>query len=234
MDYRLLTTDSPSWIKRYSHRRRFEIAARLLQLQPSDRFLDFGAGDGYLMSLLHETCVSAEVTAFDPDPEMTAALQELPGIKVVSDSTELPSGQFDKVGCFEVMEHIHPDELPRLLTEISRLVSPTGTVLISVPIEIGLPALLKNAARGIIGQPHHGSSLRNVLRSFLRMNISRSTEFYWGHIGFDHRKLLDLLQSKGWKISKTVASPWPLFGTSLNSQLFLVATIERRTGTRDP
>jgi trans-aconitate methyltransferase len=93
VEYRLLTTESSSWIKRVSHGRRFRIAFQLLDLQQPDRFLDFGAGDGYLFRLLTSQQSGAEIFAFDPDPEMVASFRTSENAeRVVADPSALATG----------------------------------------------------------------------------------------------------------------------------------------------
>jgi hypothetical protein len=96
--------------------------------------------------------------------------------------------------------------------EIDRLLAPKGTLILSVPIEVGVASLLKNVVRRAIGHSHSGASTANVLRALFGRRVERVPTYYWGHIGFDHRELAARLSSSGWSIARRVGSPWPLLG----------------------
>jgi len=51
-------------------------------------------------------------------------------------------GLFDYVTCFEVLEHFSPQNQYEALKKMHSVVKPTGTVIISVPIEKGFPSFI--------------------------------------------------------------------------------------------
>ena len=65
-----LTVNSPSGIKRWSHRSRFVRALELGDLAPGQVIADYGAGDGYLLQQAIEQGAGqgggAELWAFEP------------------------------------------------------------------------------------------------------------------------------------------------------------------------
>ena len=58
-------------------------------------------------------------------------------------------GAYDAIYCMEVLEHV-VDPAP-LLDTFRRLLAPGGTLVISVPIETGLPVVVKQMVRRIAG-----------------------------------------------------------------------------------
>ena len=58
-------------------------------------------------------------------------------------------GAYDAIYCMEVLEHV-VDPAP-LLDQFNRLLAPGGALVISVPIETGLPVVVKQVARRIAG-----------------------------------------------------------------------------------
>ena len=106
--------------------------------------------------------------------------------------------------CMEVLEHVG-DPLP-LLAEFERLLKPRGALVISVPIETGLPLLVKQFVRRVAGWrgigDYPGTSsytprelvderVRRVERntSFVRCFIAADGTVFHDHKGFNWRVL---------------------------------------------
>lgn len=231
MSYRQLTTESKSGIKRFSHRRRFGLAIRLLDLTANDRFLDFGAGDGYFVGLLRSRCSGAEIIAYDPSPAMFGELRSngdrTTGVVAVDDLARFPAGYFTRIGWFEVVEHLELNRQLLALAEMRHLLASDGTLLISVPTEIGPSSLLKNVVRLAGREPNPDTTLRNVIRSFLGLPGDR-VNYEGGHIGFDYRSIWNVFSASDWKILSITCSPWPILCRFLNSQIFFL--LQRSNG----
>ena len=224
MTYSQLTIDSNSAIKRFSHRKRFSIAQRLLRVSAVHRVLDYGAGDGYFLRVLASTTPAATMIAYDPSEEMLSQIRGATShqaIAAVSDVSTFQDHSFDRIVCLEVLEHMKENEQIDTVRQIRRLLAVDGLLLVSVPVEIGPSAIAKNIARLMVGHSHPGASLRNVVRSAFGMSVERDAARV-SHIGFDHRALKGLFESCGWEVESTVCSPWPLLGSVLNSQIFFV------------
>jgi len=221
MTYSHLTIDSDSAIKRFSHRRRFSLARRLLAVSAGHRVLDYGAGDGYFLRVIGSSHPAATMVAYDPSQEMLSQIRGKAINNAVSDVSSILDHSFDRIACLEVLEHLTEDQQMDTLLQIRRFLTTDGLLLVSVPIEIGPSAIAKNVARLMAGHPHPGASLRNVVRSAFGMPVARDAARL-SHIGFDHRDLRRLFPKCGWEIEATVCSPWPLLGSLLNSQIFFV------------
>lgn len=148
---------SKSALIRWSHRRRFEVAVAKSAAFAGKRVLDFGCGDGTYLAMLLESpyapssAVGAELDAtvvagnrdrFAGRPELKFALQS---------DLEHPDqqGSFDAVVCMECFEHMtEPD---RYLDMLAGLLRPGGRLLLSVPVETGLPVVFKQVVRRVAG-----------------------------------------------------------------------------------
>lgn len=114
-------------------------------LEP-DTFLDAGCGEGFVAQMLLERMPSLQVTGFDFNPSSVAmARAKNPTLTFREASIfEIPfgDGEFDVVGCFEVLEH--QDDPAGALRELARVAK--RAVVLSVPREPYFS--LANAARG--------------------------------------------------------------------------------------
>lgn len=97
-------------------------ADELLSPRPG-KVLEIGVGNGFLSSYLRR--MGVEVTTLDVDPalapDVTASVLAMP----------LPDASFDAVGCFEVLEHLPYEDMPKALSEIRRVTR--GKAVLSVP-----------------------------------------------------------------------------------------------------
>ena len=203
------------------HVQRVEITARLISLvAPSDghfRLLDIGCGEGHLTSRYHQRYPAAEITALDYSiSAISRAVEKYPGIDfVVADAYNPPhcDGYFDVVVCNNLWEHV-PDPL-RLLSGISRVLKPLGSLVISTPSRYRLYNLLR-VVRGRLAErnSHHvteytvgqvleqleygGFQVRSVvgqpmnaridgLRSLAREGVGRILQAYLRLVGSHHQ-----------------------------------------------
>jgi cyclopropane fatty-acyl-phospholipid synthase-like methyltransferase len=225
MSYASLTVDSPSRLKRFSHRRRFDLAIELLELAAGQRVLDYGSGDGYFVRQAVRQVPEAEYWAYDPHPGFFRHLQGLfagTPLHAVQHTADLADASFDGIACCEVFEHLPPEGQQHVLADLVRLVRPGGRIVVSVPIEIGPPALLKNAVRWLSGQTHEGIGPSSVLRSVLGLPVARHVEsgYISSHLGFDFRELERHLRASGLLCARKTFSPLPRLPGICNSQVF--------------
>lgn len=110
--------------------------------------------------------------------------------------------RFDVVTCFETLEHV--GNLHNAIDTLLNSCKAGGTLIISVPNELGMPGLLKYLARKIFrrrpydGFFHEQSEARYVLHLITGQSISlfrsRDTDHWGPHLGFDWRTVLNHLQ----------------------------------------
>jgi SAM-dependent methyltransferase len=148
---------SRSWLIAWSHRRRFESALRLAARFAGGRVLDYGCGDGTFLAMLMSgptppaTAIGAEI-AEDLVADCRTRLAGIPNLSFVLFPELRQSahrGTYDAVVCMEVLEHVV--ELDLVLDSLVGLLAPGGRLLISVPVETGLPLLIKQTVRRIAG-----------------------------------------------------------------------------------
>jgi SAM-dependent methyltransferase len=141
----------------WSHRSRFEMGLRLARRFAGKRLLDYGSGDGTFLAMLDASrtppasALGVEIDLaqvndckrrFADRPRLRFAL-----VGELADETH--RGVYDAVVCMEVLEHVVA--LDSILERLWRALNDSGTLIVSVPVETGLPLLLKQAARRIAG-----------------------------------------------------------------------------------
>lgn len=229
----------------FSHRRRFEMGLRLASMFRGQRLLDYGCGDGTFLALLcaSEDAPASAVGAEIDDAQVNdcrARLGDLRGVTfehIANLDGEAHRGAYDGVVCMEVLEHVVDLEL--IVDRLYRLIANDGTLIVSVPVETGLPLLLKQAARRVAGWRGIGDypgtspyTLREYAASVFAgraPHIARpvyNTEGpglpFHDHKGFNWRVLGDRL-SRQFEVRRVVASPFPALGYQFATQVWFVA-----------
>jgi ubiquinone/menaquinone biosynthesis C-methylase UbiE len=102
----------------------------LNSLTNSRRILDYGAGTGDFASKMATS--DWKVTAYEPDHHAKSKiLNKNNSIKVVDSLDSLPSGSFDVITLWHVLEHVH--SINTTLYQFFNLLAPGGHLLIAVP-----------------------------------------------------------------------------------------------------
>lgn len=134
-------------------------------------------------------------------------------------------GRFDVVTCFEVLEHFPVDLQVETLHKLRKIVKDDGTIIVSVPIESGLPALVKNLIRYLTIYKGNESvyALKNVLASVFERPIPscRTGSSYLSHMGF-YVADVEALLKRQFRIDDRVYSPFCALGKNVNSQVYFV------------
>jgi 2-polyprenyl-3-methyl-5-hydroxy-6-metoxy-1,4-benzoquinol methylase len=229
MSYSNQTINNKSSIKRFSHKRRFQVALSLLDLKINDSILDFGTGEGHLLKLLAEQKDVKEIVGYEPVIDMFQELSvnienlNYNNIQIIYDLESLKEKEFDYVSCFEVFEHFSKNEQNKFLEEIRKITKNDGHIIISVPLEIGLSALFKNTIRILVGQKQSNSSLKSIMKAVFCFPDNRIQKGYiHSHIGFNHNNLEELFKINQLKIIKKQYSPFKYLFGLLNSQIFYI------------
>lgn len=179
--------------------RRFDYALEQAKLTDTDRILILGGGTGVfalstapLVDETHFTDLPRE------NPPFTTAqkLFQESGISdsnveyTTGDATNLQykKNSFDVVFALDVLEHI-PDE-SAVIDEIQRVVVPGGRAVISAPIEVGLPLLVRETYRFIDGYRRHTESFSELYQG---VSGSPSVDTPGKHRGYDYRGTINQL-----------------------------------------
>ena len=229
----------------WSHRQRFETGLRLGSIFRSRRLLDYGCGDGTFLALLcagddaPASAVGAEIDDAQVD-DCRARLGHLPGVtfehidKLDGDAHR---GAYDGVVCMEVLEHVVA--LDAIIDRLHRVLATDGTLIISVPIETGLPLLVKQATRRIAGWrgigDYSGTSPYTVREYVTSVFAGRAPHMtrpiynldgpglpFHDHKGFNWKALADRL-SRRFDIQRVLTSPLPFLGAQFATQVWFVA-----------
>lgn len=191
---------------RYRLKKLINILTQLSQQDVSQWcFADFGCSNGYLTNLLSEKFHFRQSFGFDHNVDnLSIATHDYPNIKFeVFDlnASDAARDRYDMVSCFETLEHVgNPNNAVLNLLNSTK---PGGTLLISVPIEIGFWGVIKLLARTLLRQSSF-KELRAVHRFRYglalivgrRISAFRDNRKGWGtHLGFDYRDIDDILKS---------------------------------------
>jgi SAM-dependent methyltransferase len=230
-----------SWIISWSHGARFRTAARLVGTHPGDKLLDYGCGDGTFLGLVADkfaACVGTDVAA-DQIEDCTKRFQAVQNLRFCMVSQLAEPGHaagYRVVTCMETLEHCTEPVVDEVLKDLNRLAAPDGTIVISVPVEIGPTFLFKYVIRKIAAwrglgdyRYYESYSLRNGLRMLFassRTDVSRPVygrpgEEYHSHYGFNWRRLRRQV-SQALIVERTLFSPLGLLGGWVSSQAWFV------------
>jgi 2-polyprenyl-3-methyl-5-hydroxy-6-metoxy-1,4-benzoquinol methylase len=229
----------------WSHGRRFETALQLAAPFAGRPMLDYGCGDGTLLAMAGDRfprSVGLEVDAALVE-SCRARFGETTHAQflMAHEADALPSGAFGVVLCTEVLEHCPPEAAAVVLQRMHRLVARDGRVLISVPVETGLPLVVKQTVRAIAGR-RVSSDYRQrehyTAGEFVRMLTAGDgapvdrpvyeTRFadgtpnrYHGHKGFNWRAMR-LRVGELFEVRETRFSPVAWLGPQLASQAWFI------------
>ena len=138
----------------WSHRRRFQVALDLAARVGGSRVLDYGSGDGSFIAMLRRGAhpppyVAGVEIAPDLVDDCRRRLGYTGAVFVHVDELGTPAAAFDTIYCMEVLEHV-VDRRP-LLERLKHMLAPGGHLIVSVPVETGVPLVLKQVVRTIAG-----------------------------------------------------------------------------------
>lgn len=228
----------------WSHRSRFQLAARLVAPARGGRLIDYGCGDGTFIGMMHgqfQACVGADNDAAQLE-DCRARLGAIENVRFITTGAldARDAGAYDAVTCMEVLEHCVEAVRHDVIAELRRLVAPNGRVIVSVPIETGPSLVAKQVARRLAAWRNLGDyshSERYTAGELARMAVAPGrapiarTAYeagegaaryrYYGHKGFDWR-VLERELADAFVVGERRFSPMPLMGRWLNSQTWMI------------
>jgi 2-polyprenyl-3-methyl-5-hydroxy-6-metoxy-1,4-benzoquinol methylase len=233
---------SPSGLVRWSHGSRFRLGRELVAPFAGRRLLDYGCGDGTFLSLVQDLfpeALGVDVAA-DQIADCRLRFASAPGIVFLATGAlnDLRHrNRYEIVVCMETLEHCPDDIQVTVLDQIHSVTAPGGTVVISVPIEIGPPLLAKQGARALVAigglseyatrERYHPGELARMLFAGAETAIPREEykgdlgSRFTGHKGFNWRRLQRTIERR-FAVERRLFSPLPLLGAWLNSQVWFV------------
>lgn len=231
------------WLISWSHRSRFELGLQLAREFSGKRILDYGCGDGtFLAMLMAQDAPPARAVGCEINASLvencSRRLGDRPSMSfVLADHLDAPEhvGVYDAVICMEVVEHV-VDVIP-ILERFKRLLKMGGTLIVSVPVETGLPLLVKQLVRRVAGWRGLGDypgtspyTLNEICKSVLagsRQHIARpilhvaSDSPFHDHKGFNWMVLRETLKQR-FQLETLLSSPLPALSPHFNSQVWFV------------
>lgn len=239
MTYASHTRQTSEPLKRLAHARRFAQAVPLLDVTSADRVLDYGCGDGHLFTQLGDV-PHAQMVGFDPSTDQLAEVDpSLRDATFYDDRRPLLArhrGQFTRIACWEVCEHLPPETLSTALRDLADLAAPGALVVFGVPIETGLPGFFKQTYRLVMAKltgaawRSHGARWSSAWRMLVGAKVPRAraipgVDYYFPHAGFRHRDFARALRQHGYRIERTHCLPFPALGAVLNNEIYYVCSI---------
>ena len=225
----------------WSHRRRFEVGLELAQRFAGRRILDYGCGDGTFIALLQgrPTPPLAAVGAELDDAQVGDLRRRFAGrpglgfLRIDDLDDRQHAAAYQGVVCMEVLEHVVA--LDVVIERLWRLLAAEGTILISVPVETGLPLIVKQAVRRIAGwrgigdypgtSPYTFSELWSSVTAGSTPHLTRPVYGkddampFHDHKGFNWMVVRRKLTAY-FTLEKTIAAPLPRLGPHLATQVW--------------
>lgn len=237
IDYAKITTRDRNPLKRLLQRNRLADALRPLRDLPPDfsgTVLDFGAGNGELCKQIHARWSGAQLVCYEPVENLRrqaeANLAGMASAKITGTLDGFSGNDFDLIFCLEVFEHLPEPQTHEALALLRRLLKSDGKLIIGVPNEIYLAALLKGLFRMARRYGDEDAQIGNVLRAALGFPPKRRKVVDFGglpyhlrHIGFDYRVFCNALVQYV-KITQRYGSPNPALPVWANFEVYFVAS----------
>ena len=213
--YADLTYNAKNPLARFSHRKRLKISVSMLANTGVRSLLDFGCGDGKFLKELQKENSKINLLGYEPVMEIEEGI----GVNIISSLSKI-NQKFDCITCFEVLEHFNAKEQLTLLNQIKKMVKKGGVVIISVPVEISLPSLVKNMRRYIRSGDY--KIIKEMNAAFFgkyKESLRNKEGYIFSHIGFSHKRLEAIFEREFLSFSKEY-SPFSMMPYHFNSQVF--------------
>jgi SAM-dependent methyltransferase len=236
MSYSEITFNDKNTVKRFLQNHRLVVATKLVDhhITRYNCICDYGAGNGELCIHLHRQNPHSKIICYEPTSDLLEEAREnlskIYNIEFCQDVNQISESTIDIVYCLEVFEHLPIKETLDALEKIYKILKPGGTLIIGVPVEVGIPAFYKGIFRMSRRHGVFDTSPRNILLSLIGFppknrpidEISPGFRFHYYHTGFDYRDFKKTLNTK-FKLSNTSTSPMQIFGPLLMPEIYFVA-----------
>lgn len=205
----LVKTYQDNRLKNYPHRKRLTdiytiIEREGLTAQADLSYADFGCATGYITDLVSKKLSSQSIYGFCHSDGITVGKEIYPNIQFGFFELNEPGtiGPFSFCSCFETLEHV--GNIHSAIDNLCRAAE-GGTLLISVPIEIGPRGIIKFLTKtwfykyNLDELPGDKLYFKYLMSLFTYQDISkfRDDRFGWGtHFGFDYRVIDNYLKKR--------------------------------------
>jgi SAM-dependent methyltransferase len=231
-----------SWV----HQSRFDRAQELVGIYGAGRVVDIGCGDGTFLAMLMQSGnppVAATGVELKPADvaDCRARYGDIENLEFVTRSDAFVDDNeraFDTVICMEVLEHVIG--LDEAVRDLARLTKPGGRVIISVPVETGLPLVAKQTLRTVLGwrgvgdypgiTPYTSGELWKSIFAGPQQHIIRPELEEGGLVSYDHKgfnwRVLKRLLDQSFRLEQVTGTPIPWLPPSISSQVWFVGTLK--------
>lgn len=237
IDYAKLTTQDRNPIKRNLQKLRLAHSLQVLKTLPPDftgQVLDFGAGNGELCKQISLRFPQSQLVCYEPSPNLRKqALQNTQGfnnIQVIGDLQSIENDAFDFIFCLEVFEHLPEEQMTQALKIQQKLLKEEGRLVLGVPNELFLTALLKGSFRLTRRFGDVDANLLNILKATIGRPpqdrpqvLFDDLPYILRHMGFDYRRFKEVVKQY-FRIEKMYGSPLPQLPVGLNFEIYFICS----------
>lgn len=220
--------ENPFFFARWFFYKRLRRSLEIASPQPEERALEFGCWEGYFLPSLLANY--AQVCAVENDSASlvenipgkwtilqsarelcaaeSAALAHLQLVKADGERLPLRSESFDAVFCLDSLAYVRQESRLAVLSELCRVLKPTGTAVFTLPIELGPTLLVRQLLRWASGVRLDDYSWRKLIRAvFFFPEGRRPSSGPSNLIGYDYRQDQELIASN-FDVRITTFLPW--------------------------
>ncbi len=183
-----------------------------LNFPDKGKLADFGCSNGYLLEILLESLPQIsdlDLFGFDHSKELLEAARTKNLHTVSFEHIDLNNQSpdtnklFDIVTCFETLEHV--GNAANALDTLIGSCKSGGTILLSLPNEVGIQGLLKYVGRKVLRKNAYGNFFQNhsELKYFWCLVTNKPITIFrtpvsdgWGpHLGFDWKVIVEHIKA---------------------------------------
>lgn len=237
VDYASITTRDRNPFKRKLQNLRLKHSCKVLFENETSEFsgniLDYGAGNAELSRRLAILYPLTTIFSYEPASgyreQAANNVKNYENVSIVTDITEIKTIHFDYIFCLEVFEHLEQEKIVESLVWFNRLLKSNGKLVIGIPIELYLPALIKGLFRMTRRFGEVDARPGNILKALFGVppknrtviEIEKGIPYITRHMGFDYHDL-DKLLSNYFYVKKMYGSPIPILPIVLNFEKYYV------------
>lgn len=202
------------------------------QQVPCQTLLDYRGGTGAFSLQLAAKYPSSLVFCYEPllvqRMEARTQVADVENIEVIPKIKSMPKESIDVIFCLEVLEHYLVSETLLAVELIKSMLKPQGLVIVSLPIEVGLPALQKGILRCSSRPSEWDTDFFRVMGALFGLpprirpvsRIGDSFPFHLHDFGFDYRKFIKQIERE-FRIVEKNYFPVGKWGALANTKVLL-------------
>lgn len=136
-DYQYRALREGPCIQRFWHANKLELLDWAFPIGEEDYVVDVGCGSGVFADAMVRR--GARVLGVDANADAvrfaatTFGRERCRFVVGLLDELALPEATFHAATCLEIMEHVFPDQVSKLLTDLYRILKPQGRLLVTTP-----------------------------------------------------------------------------------------------------